>query len=157
MLLTLRRDIQRQGVVLFASVAAFGLAWTLFGLVNIFVLAYLLYCLTGATDTISYVIRTTLRQSLTPDQIRGRVAGIHMTLGEAGPALGELESGVVASLLGAPIAIVTGGLATFLLTLWAATRWHALRNYRSGVVQGDGGGELRAGGAAHTQSSIDDL
>ncbi|HVB65559.1 MAG TPA: MFS transporter [Nitrolancea sp.] len=131
LLLTLRRDIQRQGIVLFASVAAFGLAWALFGLVNIFVLAYLLYSLTGATDTVSYVIRTTLRQSLTPNEMRGRVAGIHMTLGDAGPALGELESGIVASLFSAPIAIVTGGLATFFLTLWAARRWNDLRNYRS--------------------------
>ena len=131
-LLTLRRDIQRQGIVLFVSVAAFGLAWMLFGLVNIFVLAYVLYSLTGATDTVSYVIRTTLRQSLTPDELRGRVAGIHMTLGDAGPALGELESGIVASLFSAPIAIVTGGFATLMLTVVAAVRWKGLRAYRSG-------------------------
>jgi MFS family permease len=135
-LLTLRRDIQRQGVVLFTSVAAFGLAWMLFGLVDSFVLAYLFYSLTGATDTVSYVIRTTLRQTLTPDELRGRVAGIHMTLGDAGPALGELESGVVASFAGAPIAIVAGGLATFVVTIVAASKWKGLRNYQSIAVEG---------------------
>ncbi len=128
-ILTLRRDIRRQGTVLFVSVGAFGLAWALFGLTNVFALAYVLYAITGATDTVSYVIRTTLRQSLTPDEIRGRVAGIHMTLGEAGPALGELESGLVASVFSAPVAVVTGGLATFALTLWAAFRWGELRGY----------------------------
>ena len=132
--LTLRRDIQRQGIALFASVAAFGAAWALFGLTNVFALAYVLYGLTGATDTVSYVIRTTLRQSLTPDAIRGRVAGIHMTIGDAGPALGELESGLVASVFSAPVAIVTGGLATVGLTIWAVFRWPGLRRYRPALV-----------------------
>ena len=114
--------------------AAFGAAWALFGLTNVFALAYVLYGLTGATDTVSYVIRTTLRQSLTPDSIRGRVAGIHMTIGDAGPALGELESGLVASVFSAPVAIVTGGLATVGLTIWAVFRWHGLRQYRPALV-----------------------
>ena len=128
--LTLRRDIKRQGTILFASVAIYGLAWGLFGVSGIFVLAYLLYSLTGAADTISYVIRTTIRQSLTPDAIRGRIAGIHMALGEAGPALGELESGLIASVFSAQVAIASGGLATFGLTIWAAFRWRELRGYR---------------------------
>ncbi len=130
--LTLRRDIRHQGTVLFVSVGVFGLAWTFFGLTNVFAFAYALYAATGATDTVSYVIRTTLRQSLTPDAIRGRVAGIHMTLGEAGPALGELESGLVASVFSASVAVATGGLATFAITVWAAFRWHELRTYQPG-------------------------
>ncbi len=132
--LTLRRDLRRQGIILFLSVGAYGLCWALFGLANVFALAYVFYGLTGATDTVSYVIRTTLRQLLTPDEIRGRVAGIHMTLGEAGPALGELESGLVASVFGAPISIVTGGLATLGLTVWAAIRWREMRAYEPGMV-----------------------
>ena len=128
--LTLRRDIQRQGTILFASVAVYGAAWGLFGVSGVFVLAYLLYSITGAADTISYVIRTTIRQSLTPDAIRGRVAGIHMALGEAGPALGELESGLIASVFSASVAIASGGLATVGLTIWAAFRWRELRGYR---------------------------
>ncbi len=132
-ILTLTRDIKRQGIAVFASVAAFGLAWALFGVTNVFALAYVFYGLTGATDTVSYVIRTTLRQSLTPDAIRGRVAGIHMTLGDAGPALGELESGLLASVFGAPVAIVSGGLATVGLTVLAAFRWRELREYRHAV------------------------
>ena len=128
--LTLRRDMQRQGTILFASVAIYGLAWGFFGLAGVFVLAYVLYSITGAADTISYVIRTTIRQSLTPDAIRGRVAGIHMALGEAGPALGELESGLIASVFSASVAIASGGLATFGLTIWATIRWRELRGYR---------------------------
>jgi hypothetical protein len=128
--LTLRRDIRRQGAALFLSVGIYGLAWALFGTASVFALAYLFYSVTGAADTISYVIRTTVRQTLTPDAIRGRIAGIHMTLGEAGPALGELESGLVAAVFSAPVAVVTGGLATLGVTFWAAWRWREMREYQ---------------------------
>ncbi len=131
--LTLRPPIRRQGATLLASVAAFGAAWALFGLAasTSFVLAYALYALTGVADTVSYVIRTTIRQLLTPDDIRGRMAGAHMILGAGGPELGELEAGLIAALYGVPIAIVTGGVATVLLTLWIMWARPDVRAYTS--------------------------
>jgi MFS family permease len=128
-ILALRRDIYRQGVVLLTSVAVYGLATVLFGLSTVFFLSYLLFGLTGAGDTISTVIRGTLRQMMTPDNLRGRMTGVNMIFFMGGPQLGELEAGLVAAVFGAPFAIVTGGLATILLTGWVAWKYPQLRTY----------------------------
>ncbi|HUY99682.1 MAG TPA: MFS transporter, partial [Thermomicrobiaceae bacterium] len=132
--LTLRREIRHEGRVLLASVALFGAAWATFGLVDVLALSYLVYAVTGAADTVSYVIRTTIRQTLTPDSLRGRVVGVHLVLGNAGPEFGELESGIFAALAGAPAAIVAGGVATVVATGWAAWRWPGLRAYRGSTT-----------------------
>lgn len=129
--LALRQDIRRQGVVLLISVGVYGLATMLFGLSTIFALSYVLFGLTGAGDTVSTVIRGTLRQLHTPDQLRGRMTSVNMVFFMGGPQLGELEAGAVAALFGAPVAIVTGGLATVLLTGWIAWKYPRLRRYTS--------------------------
>jgi MFS family permease len=125
----LRKEIQNQGKVLLVSVAIYGLATVLFGLSTSLVLSYLFYALTGASDTVSTVIRSTLRQLLTPDHLRGRMTSVNMIFFMGGPQLGELEAGLVASAFSAPFAIVTGGLATVLLTAWIAWKYPRLRNY----------------------------
>ena len=133
--LTLRREMRHEGRVLLASVAIFGAAWAAFGLLDVLALSYLAYAASGAADTVSYVIRTTIRQALTPDALRGRVAGVHLVLGDAGPEFGELEAGILAALAGAPAAIVAGGVATVVATGWAAWRWPELRAYRGSAVR----------------------
>lgn len=130
LILSLRRDIDRQGVVLLLSVALYGLATALFGLSTHFALSYFLFAFTGVGDTISTVIRGTIRQLVTPDELRGRMTSVNMVFFMGGPQLGELEAGLVASLLGVPFAIVSGGLATVALTGWIAWRYPRLRNYR---------------------------
>jgi len=127
--LALRRDIQRQGVVLLVSVAVYGLATALFGISTSFALSYLLFGLTGVGDTLSTVIRATIRQVLTPDQLRGRMTSVNMVFFMGGPQLGEMEAGLVAAAFGAPFAIVTGGIATVLLTGWVAWKYPGLRKY----------------------------
>lgn len=134
-ILSLRRDIRRQGVTMLVSVAVYGLATALFGVSPFFALSYLLFGLTGAGDTVSTIIRATMRQTLTPDYMRGRMSGVHLLLADAGPQLGELEAGLVAAVFGAPFAIVTGGLATVLLTGWIAWRWGALRRYTNPLME----------------------
>jgi MFS family permease len=96
-----------------------------------FALSYLFFALTGAGDTVSTVIRGTIRQIMTPDHLRGRMTSVNMIFFMGGPQLGELEAGVVAALLGAPFAIVSGGIATVLLTGWIAWKYPRLREYRS--------------------------
>ncbi len=130
-LLALRRTMDREGVVLLASVAVYGVATTGFGLATGFWVAFVFYALTGAADTVSTVIRATLRQTLTPDHLRGRMVGFNMMFFMGGPQLGELEAGLVAALFGAPFAIASGGVATVALTLWLAWRNPALRRYAS--------------------------
>ena len=134
-IVALRRDIRRQGVVLLVSVGVYGLATALFGLSTSFVLSYILFGLTGAGDTVSTVIRGTLRQLLTPDHLRGRMTSVNMVFFMGGPQFGELEAGLVASLFGAPVALVTGGLATVLLTALIAWRYPRLRNYTSDMAE----------------------
>ena len=127
--LAVREDIRHQGVVLLVSVAIYGLATALFGLSTLFALSFILFAFTGAADTVSTVIRGTIRQLTTPDELRGRMTGVNMIFFMGGPQLGELEAGLVASVFGVPLAIVSGGVATVLLTALIAWRFPRLRRY----------------------------
>lgn len=128
---SLRREIQRQGAVLIGSVLVFGAATALFGITTHFALSYFFFALTGAADTVSTVIRNIIRQLHTPDELRGRMVGVNMIFFIGGPQLGELEAGLVAAAFGVPFSIVSGGVATVLLTLWVAWRFRDLRAYRA--------------------------
>jgi MFS family permease len=135
--LSLRKDIYRQGVVLLTSVALYGVATMLFGLSTNFVLSYILFAFTGAADTVSTVIRQTIRQMMTPDRLRGRMTGINQIFFMGGPQLGEMEAGIVAALFGVPFAIVSGGLATIVLTGYIAWKYPRLREYTSAHMAED--------------------
>lgn len=128
---SLRRDIHRRGTVLLVSVAIYGLATAFFGLATNFALSYFLFALTGAADTVSTVIRSSARQLLTPDRLRGRMTAFNQIFFMGGPQLGELEAGLVGAVYGVPFAIVTGGVATVLITLWVTWRYPGLRHYTS--------------------------
>ncbi|MBA3534186.1 MAG: MFS transporter [Ardenticatenales bacterium] len=127
----LRKEIHRQGYVLLVSVAIYGLATALFGVSTVFALSYVFFAMTGAADTVSTVIRGTIRQLMTPDHLRGRMTSVNMMFFMGGPQLGEMEAGLVAALFGAPLAIFTGGIATILLTGWVAWKYPHLRQYTS--------------------------
>jgi MFS family permease len=135
--LSLRRDIYRQGAVLLGSVAIYGLSTALFGFSTAFVLSYLLFALIGASDTVSTVIRQTIRQTMTPDRLRGRMTGINQIFFMGGPQLGELEAGLAAAFFGPVFAIVSGGVATIMLTGWIAWRYPRLRRYTSDTLSAD--------------------
>jgi hypothetical protein len=94
-------------------------------------LPYFFFALTGAADTVSTVIRGTLRQLLTPDALRGRMVSVNMIFFMGGPQLGELEAGVVAAAFGTPFSIVSGGVITVLMAAWVAWRYAQLRNFTS--------------------------
>lgn len=128
-ILSLREEIDRQGVVLLVSVAVYGAATAIFGVSTAFALSYVFFGLTGAGDTVSTVIRGTIRQIMTPDHLRGRMVSVNMIFFMGGPQLGELEAGLVAAAFGAPFAIFTGGVATVLLTGWIAWQYPRLRKY----------------------------
>lgn len=128
--LSLRSQIRRQGEVLLLSVALYGVATAVFGLSTSFWFSYLLFGLTGVGDTISTVIRGTIRQVVTPDELRGRATSISMVFFMGGPQLGEVEAGLAAALFGVPFAIVSGGLACVGLVGFVAWRYPRLRHYR---------------------------
>ncbi len=129
--LSLRSEMKRQGVILLLSVAVYGLATAIFGISTSLALSYFLFALTGAADTVSMVIRGTMRQLMTPDELRGRMVSVNMMFFMGGPQLGELEAGLVAAVFGAPFAIFSGGLATVLLTAWVAWRYPSIRRYNN--------------------------
>jgi MFS family permease len=108
--LSQKTRLLRQGFLISISVAGFGLATILFGLSNSFWLTMLALILIGAFDGLSSILRNTLRQLLTPDEMRGRMLSITQIFFKGGPQLGEMESGLVAQLLGVPFAIVSGGV-----------------------------------------------
>ncbi len=125
------RDIRRQGAAVFGGVLVYGVATAFFGISPIFGLSYALYALTGVGDTISMVVRQTMRQLLTPDHLRGRATSASMIFFMGGPQLGELEAGLVAAAFGVPFAIFSGGVAVVLVTLYIGWRYPILRNYET--------------------------
>lgn len=132
----LNGEMKRQGAVLLVSVLIYGVATALFGLTTSFILAFFFLALTGAADTVSTVIRGTLRQLMTPDELRGRMTSVNMVFFMGGPQLGELEAGLVAAAFGVPFAIVSGGIATVALTLLIAWKYPILRHFDRPVVAG---------------------
>lgn len=121
--------LRKQGPLLLISVVAFGAATIFFGLSNTFLMAMLMLMLLGAADTVSTIIRNTIRQLQTPDHIRGRMTSINQIFFQGGPQLGQLEAGFVAQFFGVPFAIVSGGVLT-ILSVWVISRkWPQLRTY----------------------------
>jgi MFS family permease len=123
------RELKKQGPMFLASVTLFGAATIWFGLSRSFVAAMIALFLVGAGDAVSTVIRNTIRNIQTPDHIRGRMTSINQIFFSGGPQLGEVEAGLVASLLGVPFAIVSGGIGCILgmgLIVW---KWPQLLIY----------------------------
>jgi MFS family permease len=122
-------EIRRQGKVFLVSVIIFGFATIIFGAVRSFLLAMFALIIIGAADTVSTIIRNTIRQLNTPDYIRGRMTSINQIFFQGGPQLGEVEAGVVAQIFGAPIAVISGGIGCILAVILIIRHWPQLRNY----------------------------
>jgi MFS family permease len=129
-LLSVQTRIPHQGRTLLIAVIGFGLATILFGLSHSFWIMFLALALTGLTDMVSMVIRNTSRQLLTPNHLRGRMVSFNMLFFFGGPQLGEIEAGIAAKLLGAPLSVVMGGIGSILATSWIAATTPELRRYR---------------------------
>jgi MFS family permease len=121
--------IDRRGPVLLWAIALFGLATVGFGVSRSFWITFACLALTGATDTVSMIIRNIVRQLETPDRLRGRMIGVNMVFFIGGPQLGEFEAGAVANWLGATFSVVSGGVGCLIATAWVALTTPALRQY----------------------------
>lgn len=121
--------LRRQGQLLVGSVLVFGLATILFGLSRVYAVIFLALVLSGAADSVSTIIRNTIRNLNTPDSLRGRMTGVNQIFFMGGPQLGEVEAGAVAQGLGVPFAIISGGVGTILIVALIAARWPALLRY----------------------------
>lgn len=126
---------RRAGAKLFAAIAVFGLATLVFGLSTSFVLSLAALAVTGAADMVSVVVRQTMIQLETPDDMRGRVSAVASVFIGASNQLGEFESGATAAWLGPVGSVVLGGAGTLLV---AALWWRAFPALarRDTLVQG---------------------
>jgi MFS family permease len=126
---------QRPGRAVIAAVAAWGLAITAFGLsTGSFALALLFLAFAGAADLISSVLRSAILQLETPDEIRGRVVGIHIMVVTSGPRLGDAEAAAVAALAGPQFAVVSGGIMCLVGLIAVVRRFPELHRYEPRVA-----------------------
>lgn len=103
--------VRRQGRAVVIAVAVWGGAIACFGLARWLPLGLALLAIAGAADVISAVFRNTVLQTRIPDNLRGRLSAVQITVVTGGPRLGDLEAGVVASVAGPQVSVVSGGLA----------------------------------------------
>jgi len=121
--------MKRAGRVVLFAVAGFGAATIIFGISQTFWLSLAMLVLLGACDNISVVIRVTLVQVMTPDEMRGRVSAINALFIGTSNELGAVESGMVAGLLGPVFSVVSGGIGTIAVAAVIAYLSTQLRNY----------------------------
>ncbi|MFA7679213.1 MAG: MFS transporter [Pigmentiphaga sp.] len=118
-----RRPIRSgAGKILFRSLFIFGLATVAFGLSNNLLLSMAALVVLGAADVVSVVIRFTLVQLQTPNEMLGRVSAVNSLFVGTSNQLGEFESGVTAALFGVVPAVLLGGAGTILVA-WLWMRW----------------------------------
>jgi MFS family permease len=108
------KHVRRQGQAVMASIMVWGAALIVFGLSQALWLALVSLAVAGAADMWSGIFRTSIAQAVVPDALRGRLSGIELSAVATGPALGDLEAGVVGSLVSVPFSIVSGGIACIL-------------------------------------------
>jgi len=128
--ISIRGQILGQGKVLLRAVTVFGLATIVFGLSRSYWLTFGALTVAGAADSVSTILRNTIRQLQTPDRLRGRMVSVNQMFFMGGPQLGEMEAGLVAQLFGAPFSVVSGGVGCLLAVAWVIRRWPSLQRYR---------------------------
>ena len=125
----------RAGAILFSCVAIFGLTTIVFGVSTSFWLSMAMLFVNGAVDMVSVVVRQTLVQLDTPDEMRGRVSAVNAIFIGASNQLGEFESGATAALFGPVGAVVVGGVGTLAVVgLWM--RWFPELLRRRSLTEG---------------------
>ncbi len=119
---------RKTGLRMFQCVVLFGVATIVFGLSRNFLLSLAALVLMGAADTVSVIIRVSLVQLRTPDEMRGRVSAVNYLFINASNNLGDFESGVAAGLMGAVPAVILGGAGCIAVAVVWMRLFPALRN-----------------------------
>jgi MFS family permease len=145
--------MQHAGRSLLLSVALFGLAMIAFGISTAPWLSLLMLFLSGAFDNISVVIRHTLVQMRTPNELRGRVSAVNSLFIECSNELGAFESGLVARMFGPVLSVVSGGVGTLLVVGATALVFPEVRRLQRLVPVSDD--EASVGGLANQAVEVD--
>lgn len=121
---------KKQGLILLTAVAGFGLCIVVFGLSDFYVLSFAALLIAGIMDGISVVIRGTVLQLTTPDEMRGRVSSVNSMFINSSNELGQFESGFTARLFGgARPAVLFGGAMTVVVVLITWIKSPKLRKF----------------------------
>jgi MFS family permease len=124
--------VRRGSRWIFIGIGVYGIATVLFASSRVFWFSVLMLALSGAGDTTSAIIRSTVNQLSTPDELRGRMSSINSIFTSSGPQLGQFESGVVAAWLGTEASAMTGGLATLGILGLVAAVFPKVRRFKIG-------------------------
>ncbi|HYP54104.1 MAG TPA: MFS transporter [Pyrinomonadaceae bacterium] len=130
LLLARKAEWRRPGAWVILSVAVYGASTLMFGVSRVFWFSFLMLAVAGAADTVSTVIRQTIRQLITPDRLRGRMTSVNMIFFMGGPQLGEFEAGLLARWAGAPLSVVIGGAGCLVAAGVALLKSRELLRYR---------------------------
>ena len=122
LVLAFRPPVVNAGNKLLFSVAGFGICMILFALSKNFYLSFTILALGGMLDSVSVVIRSTIMQTLTPDEMRGRVSAVNTIFIGSSNEIGAFESGLAAKLMGLIPSVIFGGTMT-LLVVFASYKW----------------------------------
>ena len=126
-----RPRMRYAGPALLASVAVFGACMIVFGLSTSIWVSMLVLFISGAVDNVSVIIRHTLVQTRTPNELRGRVSAVNSLFIECSNELGAFESGLVARFFGPVFSVVSGGIGTLLVVGAVTGLFPELRRLRT--------------------------
>jgi MFS family permease len=130
--------LHRQGEAVIWAVVGWGAAIVGFGLAGANLFATLVFlALAGAADVVSAIFRSTILQVTVPDHLRGRLGAAFFVVVTGGPKLGDVEAGLIAAAFGAPVSIVTGGIACIIGAFVTARAYPELPAYRVGPGRED--------------------
>ena len=122
--------VRHAGRWILFGVAVYGVCLLLFARSHLFWLSILLLVGSGIGDTISAILRATINQLSTPDDLRGRMASINSIFTNSGPQLGQFQIGALATVAGAEFAAMTGALTILLIVTVLLVRFPKLRDYQ---------------------------
>ena len=118
---------QKQGLKMLLAVAGFGIFIIVFGLSKVYWLSFMALLIAGLFDAVSVVVRGTIMQLNTPDELRGRVASINLIFINSSNELGQFESGVTSRMFGTLPAIIFGGAMSMLVVAATWIKFPKLR------------------------------
>jgi MFS family permease len=124
--------VKRVGRWILAGVMVYGLAIILFGVSQLFWFSAFLLAVSGIGDTISAIMRSTINQLETPEELRGRMSSINSLFTNCGPQLGQFQAGALASVIGAELAVMSGGFVIFLIVAVLVFRFPHVRDFKIG-------------------------
>jgi len=125
--------VRRQGRLVMIAVAAWAVAIIFFGLVQSLVVGLACLAIAGAADSYSAVSRNAMMQTLTPEELRGRITALYFMVVVGGPFLGDLEAGFVAGAFDARTAVVSGGVLCLLALAVIGALFPQLLRYESRI------------------------